>query len=191
MGGGYVSNAGVFLVNVVFGLYIGAVMLRLLLQWVRADFYNPLSQAIVKLTNPPLRPMRRYIPAIRGIDTASVVLMFGLQLLNTWLISMMLGAGASPFGLVVYSCAELLSKGIYLFVFAIIVQAVASWVAPGAYNPILSLIDSLTDPMLRPIRRLLPSLGGLDLSPLVAIVVLQLSLMLVVAPIRDFGAGLL
>ncbi len=190
-GGGYFSNAGVFLVDVLFGLYISAVMLRLFLQWVRADFYNPLSQAIVKLTNPPLRPLRRYIPAIGRIDTASVVLTAVLQLLNTWLVCMMVGLGAGPLGLIIVGLAEIMSKTVYIFVFSIIVQAVASWVAPGSYNPVLSLIDNLTDPLLRPVRRLLPPVGGLDLSPLVAIVLLQLSLMLIVAPIRDMGGMLL
>ena len=85
MNGGYVANAGTFLIDVIFGLFIGAVMLRLFLQWARADFYNPLSQAIVKVTNPVLRPLRRYIPAIGRIDTASVVLILSLQILNLWL----------------------------------------------------------------------------------------------------------
>ena len=86
MGGGYVSNAGVYLVNFVFGLYILAVLLRFLLQLVRADFYNPICQAIVSVTNPPIRPMRRYIPAFGGIDTSSLLLLVLLQLLNTWLV---------------------------------------------------------------------------------------------------------
>ncbi len=91
MGGGYFSNAGVFLLNTLFGLYIGALMLRLLLQMTRADFYNPLSQAIVKLTNPTVRPLRRYIPAIGKVDTASVLLILVLQILNTWWVGAMFG----------------------------------------------------------------------------------------------------
>lgn len=188
MGGGYFTNAGVFLINTLFGLYIGAVLLRLLLQWTRADFYNPLSQAIVKLTNPALRPLRRYVPALGRIDTASVLLMVALQFINTWLVSALYGGSFGFIGGVIVSLAELLSKLIYLYIFAIIIQAVASWIAPGAYNPVLSLINTITDPLLRPIRRILPNLGGLDLSPLIAIVALQMALLLIVAPLSGLGA---
>jgi YggT family protein len=165
-------------------------MLRLLLQLARADFYNPLSQAIVKVTNPVLRPLRRYIPALGKIDTASVLLMFALQILNTSLVGALFGASRGFLALLVIAFVELLSKLVYLYLFAIIIQAVASWVAPGTYNPVLNLINGLTAPLLRPVRRLLPNLGGLDLSPLVVIVLLQLALLLVIAPLADFGAFL-
>jgi YggT family protein len=191
MNGGYVANAGTFLIDVIFGLYIGAVMLRLFLQWARADFYNPLSQAIVKVTNPVLRPLRRYIPAIGRVDTASVVLILALQMLNLWLSLALSGAvGAGIGGIAVMAVAELLSKALYIFMFAIFIQVIASWVSPGAYNPALSLVDSITEPVLRPLRSVLPSLGGLDLSPMLALVGLQLAQMLLVAPIRDFAITL-
>lgn len=191
MGGGYLSNAGVFLVNALFGIYIFAVLLRFLFQLVRADFYNPLCQAIVTITNPPLRPMRRYIPAVRGIDTSSVVLLLSLQMLNTWLVAAMVGASPALPGLVVVAIAELLSKTVWTFIGAIIIQVILSWVAQGAYNPVIGVVHALTDPILRPARNLLPPVGGLDFSPLVVIIVLQLILMLAVAPIRDIGYGLL
>jgi YggT family protein len=189
MGGGYFTNAGVFLINTAFGLYIGAVMVRLVLQWSRADFYNPLSQAIVKITNPVLRPLRRYIPALGKIDTASLVLMLVLQLLCNWLIALLYGSSPGITAGVVIAVAELVRTLIYIYLFAIIVQAIASWIAPGNYNPVLALIESITEPLLRPIRRFLPNLGGLDLSPLVAIVALQLALLLIVTPLSDL-AGL-
>lgn len=191
MSGGYVENAGTFLLDVIFGLYIGAVMLRLFLQWARADFYNPLSQAIVKVTNPVLRPLRRYIPAVGRIDTASVVLIVLLQMLNVWLKLSLGGVGGSLGGIAVFAIAELMSKAIYIFMFAIFVQVIASWVAPGAYNPAMSLIDSITYPLLKPLRAVLPPLGGLDLTPMVALIGLQLALMLLVAPVRDFALTLL
>ncbi len=191
MNGGYVANAGTFLIDVIFGLFIGAVMLRLFLQWARADFYNPLSQAIVKITNPVLRPLRRYIPALGRIDTASMVLIISLQMLNLWLsLTLAGGTGASLAGLVVLALAELLSKALYLFMFAIFVQVIASWISPGAYNSALSLVDSITAPLLKPLRSVLPSLGGLDLSPMLALVGLQLAKMLLVAPLRDLAISL-
>jgi YggT family protein len=185
--GGYFANAAVFLIKTLFGLYVGAVMLRLLLQWVRADFYNPLSQAIVKITNPLLRPLRRVIPALGRLDTASVVLLVALQTLSVWLIHSVVGFHPGLVGTALTVVAELLSNFIYLYIFAIIIQAIASWIAPGTYNPILALLNSVTAPLLRPIRQLLPDLGGIDFSPLVAIVLLQLALQLIVAPLSNFG----
>ena len=191
MGGSYFSNAGVFLIDVIFGLYIFAVLLRFLLQLVRADFYNPLCQALVTVTNPPLRPMRRVIPAVAGIDSASVVLLLGLQMVNTGLVALMVGADPAIVGLVVVAAAELLGKVIWTFIGAIIIQVILSWVAQGNYNPITSVIYALTDPVLGPARRLIPPLGGLDLSPMVVIIGLQLALMLAVQPLRDLGFSLL
>jgi len=191
MNSGYVSSAGTFLLDVIFGLYIGAVMLRLFLQWARADFYNPLSQAIVKLTNPVLRPLRRYLPAVGRIDTASVVAILALQMLVVWLKIALVGASAGVGAIAVFALAELVSKAIYIFMFAIFVQVVASWVAPGSHNPALSLIDAITEPLLKPLRAVLPPLGGLDLTPMLALIALQLLQMLVVAPLRDFAMSLL
>lgn len=191
MSGGYLAQAIVFVVNTAFGLFIGAVMLRLLLQWVRADFYNPLSQAIVKLTNPLLRPLRRYIPAIGRVDTASVVLMLVLQLINLWLAIALSGGSGALGGLLVMALAELLSKLLYLYTFAILVQVIASWVSPGGRSAALDLVDSLTSPLLRPLQERLPPLGGLDLSPMLALVLLQLGLMLLATPLRDLGVSLL
>lgn len=190
-GGGYLVNAAVFLIDLLFGLYIFAIMVRFFLQIVRADFYNPLSQAIVTVTNPPLRPMRRYIPAIAGIDTASILLMMGLQLLSSYLVISLLGYSPSFAGLMLSAVAELVSKTIYLFLIAIFIQIVLSWVAPNTYNPIVGVIDSLTGPLLRPARRLLPPFGGIDLSPMLVVIGLTLSLMLIAAPLRDFGRALL
>ena len=190
-GGGYLVNAGVFLIDLLFGLYIFAIMLRFFLQLVRADFYNPLCQAIVTVTNPPLRPLRRYIPALGTIDTASVLLMLCLQLLSTFLVFSLLGYSPSFAGLLLGATAELVSKVIYLFMVAIFIQIVLSWVAPGTYNPVVGVIDSITTPLLRPARRMVPPMGGIDLSPMLVIIALTLGLMLIVAPLRDFAKALL
>ena len=190
MTGNYLANAGVFIIDFVFGLYILAVILRFLLQLVRADFYNPLAQAIVTITNPPLRPLRRAIPAIGSIDTASIVLMVVLQVIASLLIFLIQGYSANAIGLLVIAIGELAGKVVYVFIFAIFIQVIASWVAPGSYNPVLALVDSLIAPIMRPLRRLIPPLGGLDLSPMVAILFLYLSLMLIVQPIKDIGRAL-
>lgn len=188
MGGGYLTNAGVFLIDVLFGLYIFAVMLRFVLQIVRADFYNPLSQAIVTVTNPLLRPLRRYVPSVSNLDTASILLMLALQLISSYLVVLLLGHAPGLPGLLLVAVAELISKAIYLFIFAIFVRIVLSWVAPHTYNPVIGVIDAISAPLLRPAQRLLPPFGGtIDLSPMLVIIGLYLGLMLIVAPLRDLG----
>ncbi len=166
-------NAFEFLISTLFSIYILAVMLRFLLQLVRADFYNPISQAIVKVTNPPLRPLRRLIPGFGRTDVAAIVLMFALQLMSLFLIGQLRGGiGLAP--LLLLSVVELINLAFMVFIWGIIIQALLSWVNPGTYNPVSSLLHSLTDPLLRPVRRHLPPVAGtLDLSPLVAILGLE------------------
>jgi len=190
MGGGPFSDAGLFLVNTLFSLYIGAVLQRLVLQWSRADFYNPISQAIVRVTSPVLRPLRRVLPSIGRMDTASFVVIFALQWLNLWLTARLFGIAPGAATMTVMVVAELIRKLVYLYMFAIFVLALASWIASGGANPALRLLDSIAEPLLAPIRRWLPSLGGIDLSTLVALVLLQLVLKLVVAPLTGFGVML-
>lgn len=191
MGNPYVTDAGTYLLSVVFGLYILAVMLRFLFQLVRADFYNPVSQAVVRITNPPLRHLRRWIPGWRGIDLPSVVLMLALKALELWLTLLLRGFSPAPAGLLVLAVAEIASLAVYVLVVAVIIEVILSWVAPGASNPLVQLVYSLTRPVLRPARSLVPPIAGLDLSPLVAIVALQLGVMLVIAPLKDLGQSLL
>lgn len=183
MGSNYVTNPLEFLVNVAFGLYILVVMLRFLLQWVRADFYNPISQFLVKATNPPLLPLRRIIPGVAGIDMASVVLMLALQMLNLFLVALLRDAAIGLLGLLVLSVAELLALLINVFLFSILIVVILSWVNPGAYNPATSLLVSLTEPLMRPARRMIPPISGIDLSPLVVLVVLQILKMLLIPPL--------
>ena len=187
MSGGYFSEAGIFLVSTVFDLYILVVALRFLLQMVRADFYNPVSQFIVTLTNPPLRYMRRWIPGYAGIDWACLILLLGVQVLELALVSLIGGQSPSIPGLLVLSLASLIRLCIYILMFAIIVQVIISWVAPGAYNPLTVLLYRLTDFILRPARRLLPPVSGVDFSPWLVLVALQLGIILIVKPLLRLG----
>ncbi len=183
----YFSESAVFLIHTVFGLYILAVMLRLILQWVRADFYNPVSQFIVKITNPPLKPLRRVIPGLGGIDLASVLLLVALQMAELFLINLALGRAVAITGLLVTAIAELLGLVINVFIGAILIQVILSWVAPSAYNPLTGLVHKLAEPLLTPARRIIPPLSGIDLSPLVALVALQLLKILLIAPLVNVG----
>lgn len=191
MQGGYVSNAGEFLISTLFGFYIICVLLRFLFQYLRADFYNPISQFLVTITSPVLRPMRRWIPGTRGVDWAAVVLLVILKALEIWIIYAIHGYVPHPAGLLVLTIGELLSLLIYVFLIAIFVVVILSWISPGTYNPATSLLISLTEPLLRPARRMVPPIGGLDLSPIVVLVVLQLTQMLIVAPLLDLGRQLM
>lgn len=187
----YMSNAAVYLVDALFGIYLLLVLLRFVLQLARADFYNPISQFLVKATNPPLKPLRRVIPRVGGIDLASVVLLIGLQMLALWLIHLAAGRGVSPEGLFVLSIADLLSLTLNMFLVTILVQVILSWVGPGGgYNPLTSILYSLNEPLLAPARRLLPPMSGIDFSPLVVLILIQLTKILVIAPIADVGRAM-
>jgi len=187
----YFNQAGQFLLQVVFGFYIVAVLLRFLLQWARADFYNPLVQVLVKLTNPPLLPLRRFIPGYRGLDMAAVVLMLLLQLLELLLMAWLFGRSITLPGLLVLALAELFGLVVDVLFWAVLVQAIMSWFNPDYRQPLVRLLQQLTEPVLSPARRLLPPISGLDLSPLLVIIALQLSKILLVAPLRDIALGLL
>lgn len=175
MGTGYVTNPLGFLINTLFGLYILMVMLRFILAVVRADFYNPVSQFLVKVTNPPLLMLRRVIPSTGKIDTSALVLMLGLQLLSFTLIGLLRGSTLALWPLLVLSLRELTELALNIFLFSIFVQVIISWVNPGTYNPVVSLLYSITEPVLRPCRRLVPPISGMDLSPLVALIAIQLA----------------
>ena len=128
MGGSYAGNAGVFLVQTLFGLYMGAVLIRFLLAWVRADFYNPISQFLVKVTNPVLVPLRRVIPSLGRIDLATIVLLLALQMLELVVVGLISGVSFKPVGLLVLLVAQLLALLFQIYFVTILIQGVLSWV---------------------------------------------------------------
>ena len=179
MGNDYLTNPLEFLISTLFSLYIVAVMLRFLLGLVRADFYNPISQFLVRITNPLLIPLRKVIPSIGKFDSAAMLLMIILQLAAVTLILLLRGDGISSAALVIITLVTLVSLLIDVFMFAIIIEVIISWMNPGSYTPVNSLLHSLTSPLLRPIRRLIPPIAGIDLAPLFAIIGLQVLRMLI------------
>lgn len=185
MGSNYYSDPIIFLLDTVFSFYILAVLLRFLLQWVGGDFYNPISQFLVKITHPPLRFLRRHIPAIGRVDTSSVILLFSLQMLSDGLTLLVTGVSFSFAALVLLSFSQLMSLFINVFVFAIFARAILSWLTPGTFSAGTNLLYSLTEPLLATCRRIMPDLGGIDLSPLVALMGLQLAKMLVIPPLQQ------
>jgi len=176
---GFLQDVGGLLISVVFGIYIFMLMLRLIFQIVHADFYNPLSQAIVKLTNPPLLPLRRIVPGLWGIDLASVILLFFLQALELWLLVTLRGVPVSLPLLAIVTVGYLLKSVVWIFLGAIFIRIILSWVMPygGGQNPVIGLVYSVSEPIMRPARRILPPIAGLDLSPMLVVVVLYILLM--------------
>lgn len=164
----------VFVINTLLGLFTAAVMLRFLMQQVRADFYNPLAQVVVKATNPLLVPLRRVLRPWGKLDTAAIVLMLLSQLVNVWLV---LFVSSSPYtyawgSIVFWTVFKLIFILVNLYFFSILFEALISWVGQGR-TPLDGLLRPLNAPLLNPIRRVLPPTSGLDFSPLVAMLLLQ------------------
>lgn len=188
---GYFANAGMLLVEVIFGLAVALFVLRVLLQLVRANFYNPVCQFIYKVSNPPLVPVRRVFRHIGRFDLAAAVVAWVLECLKVLLLFAMAGTVPAIAGLLVLGVAELVQFLLTLYFWLILIGVILSFVASGgSHHPIVPLIHQLTEPVLRPFRRLIPPLGGLDFSPMVAMLALLLARILVAAPLGDLGAWL-
>jgi YggT family protein len=190
MGSTYMTDPIIFLIDTLFSLYILAVLLRFLLQWCGADFYNPISQFLVKATHPPLKILRRFVPSIGKIDTSALVLVLALQMLADFSILLLKGVTISIGALTILSITQLISLLINVFVFAVFARAILSWLNPGTFSAAASILATLTEPLLDICRKVIPDLGGIDLSPLVALLLLQLAKMVILPPLHEL-AGLI
>ena len=179
------TNALIFLVNTVFGLFVVVLLLRFYLQWVRAPYRNPLSMFLQALTDFMVRPARQIVPGLWGLDLATLALAWLVQLVEVLLVLQIKGYGLGPAAGQAFAAAALLALvllvkiGLYIVAVAVIVQVVLSWLGP--YSPLMPLANSMTRPFLRVFQRRIPPIGNVDLSPLFALVVIQLLLMLPVA----------
>jgi len=170
------AQALVYVIQTLGSLYLLIILLRFILQLVRADFYNPLSQFTVRATQPLLKPLRRIIPGFGGVDLAALVLAILVQLALMMVVVVLLGAsigGLFP-ALLIWALLGVASLFLKVFFFALIVSVILSWVAPQTHNPAAELVNQICEPLLAPFRRLLPSLGGLDLSPIFAFIAINL-----------------
>ena len=166
------TNAIVFIIDALTRLYLLVLLLRLFLPLARADFHNPLAQAVLKLTSPLVIPVRRLLPPLGRIDTATVVVAFGIQYLAIFLMALVQGIRPAIAGLMLASLVSLVLLTINLFFWLIIIRIILSWVAGGTYNPAIAIVYALTEPLLRPFRRLIPDLGGFDISPIFVLIAL-------------------
>lgn len=189
------QNAAVFLVQTLFDCYALILLLRIALQYLRVDYYNPVCQFIVKATNPVVVPVRRFIPGYWGLDLATIALL----ILTLFIKILLLGIISLPkfpafSGLFVWTLGDLLSLGIKLFFYAILLQVLLSWLQPAARSPLSALLFQLTEPLLGPVRRKLrstfPSLANMDLSPIPVILLLQLGNVLLSQPLIQIGTQL-
>ncbi len=165
-------RALIYIIDTLASLITLILLLRFWLPWVGADFSNPISQGILQATSPLINPLRRIVPSIGRIDTATVLVAFLVQVLAVSLVLLLVGAPITFKFLVISAFFELATLSLLMFTFAIIVRIVLSWVAPNTYNPATALIASMTDPILQPMRRYIPPIGGFDVSPIVAIILL-------------------
>lgn len=178
MGADYWLNPLAFLIITAFRLVILALLLRFLLQWSNADYYNPISQFLVRVTEPLLRPLRVILPSSRRLDAPALLLMFILQVLMYVSVLLLRGQGIPLEWLLPAALAELVVLGSLLFTITLFIQIIISWINPGAQHPGLSLLYQLNAPLLAPARRLIPATGGIDLSPLLVLIVLVVIRML-------------
>jgi len=172
-------TALIFIVDTLLSLALFVVLARLLLQWARADFRNPIAQAIVRLTNPLILPLRRVLPPIGKVDTASVVAVILVAIIKRGILFALTGYGTPGLELWVQAVAvELVQALLRTYFYAILLYALLSLVAPGGYSPMQSLLATICEPILRPFRRLIPPIAGIDLSPLWAVIAIQAILLL-------------
>ncbi len=167
-----VSTAIVFVINALTSLYLLVLLLRFWLPWLQADFRNPLAQGILRLTSPLVIPVRRIVPPFGRLDTATVLVAFIIQYVAVLLMLLVIGQTAGIAAIAGTAIVKLGVLSINLFVYAIFIRIILSWIAQGAYNPATAIITTLTEPVLRPFRRLLPPMGGFDISPIFAIILL-------------------
>ena len=162
-----VNDISYLLVNTAVGLALIVFLLRLILQLVRADFYNPICQTIVKISNPLVLPLRRVLPPLGRIDSASLLIAFAIQAIGIVVLCRLLfGALPNPAQILLWSVIGLAGAIVNFYFFAVIGSIILSWVAQGSYNPGAQLLYQVTEPVMAPFRKLVPPLGGLDLSPI-------------------------
>ena len=180
------NGAAIFVIQTLGSLYLLIVLLRFILQLVRANFYNPLCQFIVKATQPLLKPLRRVIPSLFGLDMSSLVLAILVQMVIFAVVLTLSYMSFNILGLLLWAIIGVTALFLKVFFFAMIISVILSWVAPGSVSPGAELVNQITEPALAPFRRFLPSMGGLDISPILAFMVIQLIQSFVIPPLAMY-----
>ncbi len=179
------------IIDAIIGFYLNVLVLRFLLELFQVNFRNPLVQSIAAICAPPLRIMRRFVPQLNGIDLAAVVLIWLVALFKFVLPLFFIGASFNWGGALLLSLADGLNAVVWIFLLAVLARVVLSWVAPHTQHPAAQIVGELSEPLLAPFRRILPSFGGLDLSPVLTLLSLRLVQQLLLAPLTEYGGFLL
>jgi YggT family protein len=175
-----------YLVQTFLSLYLVAMLLRFLLQVVRADFYNPISQFLVRVTNPLVIPLRRILPGFAGLDISSLLLAVLLQLAGIVALLLVNGLGLPNIGLLlIWSVLGVIGLLVNIYFFALLAVIILSWVAPGSSHPAIQLLYQVTEPVMAPFRQALPAMGGLDFSPILVFILINV----IQIALRHMAAG--
>lgn len=183
-----INDAGYFLISTLFDLYLFILMLRMILALSGVHYLNPLTQFVIKLTQPLINPLRRILPTVRGIELSTLFCLFILECIKFLLLSLMSKGLPNPAGLLILAFADLIKLGLMIFFYAILAGALLTWV--NVQHPIVAVLDQITAPILRPIQRILPPIGGFDLSPIPALIGIQLIIILIVSPLLWLGMSM-
>jgi YggT family protein len=173
------SEIGIYVLQTLSSLYLTLIVLRFLFQLARADFYNPISQFIVKATNPPLKPLRKFIPGVFGLDMASLTLAILLQFAVINLAALIYGSFVNPLHALTWGVIGILSLCVDIFFWGMIVMIIVSFVAPQSAHPALLLLRQILEPLTAPFRKIIPPMGGLDLSPILVFMLLKVAEILI------------
>ena len=173
----------IFIIKTLTDLYLLTFLLRFILQWIKADFYNPFAQTIVKITNPLIIPVRRVVPTSRSVDVPTLVVLILLEAIVTWVLVYIGGASIGLNTLPLLVLYRLISLTLWFYSVSIFIYVILSWVGQRGYNPVGIVLGELNEPLLRPVRRMLPPIAGIDLSPLLILILLQAGLMAIPLPI--------
>jgi YggT family protein len=168
------ANAGVYLIQTFFGIYFILIMVRFLMQVSRVDYYNPICQGIVRITDPAIRPLRKILPTVRGIDFATLAVAFIVQLTAVVLVMLIIGGYLFLPEYIAWVLLGMFSTILDIYFFALLILVISSWIAPYSSHPVLSLINQLTAPLCIPARKLLPPMGGIDFSIILVFVFISL-----------------
>lgn len=183
------QNALIFLIESIFNIYLFILVIRLIMVWVRSDYFNPVSQFTMKATNIMVMPVRRFLPSFGQLETSTLVLLILLECVKFFLLMLINSGFPNLLGIFILSIADILYLIIQTFTYAIILQAVLSLVQPGSF--MMPVLYRFTSPIMQPIQRILPPIGGFDLSPIPALIILQLLNIVLVSPLMSLGQSML
>jgi YggT family protein len=162
--------------------------MRLILAWVGADYHNPITQFVVKMTSFFIKPMKKFLPDIRGIETSTLVAIILVEVIKFFLITVLSFGLPNIFGLIILGIGDFIQLLIWALSIALILQVILSWVQPGSH--VHQTLDKFTSPLMRPFQRVLPPVAGIDISPIPALIILQLLIIVLVNPMKGVGLGM-